>query len=296
MSPLDCEWLCLPAPAKLNLFLQIVGRRADGYHLLQTVFQLLDWGDEVRMRVRADGDIRRVSDLHGVAPECDLVVRAAYLLRNQAGVSLGVDIDVIKRIPMGGGLGGGSSDAATVLVGLNKLWKLGFDEDRLAGLGLQLGADVPVFVRGRSAWAEGIGEMLTPLALGTRWFLVVDPGVQVPTATLFQAPELTRDSAVTTIPGFLSGRSAGNAFQPVLAARSKAVAATLEALSEYGSPQLSGSGACCFVAFECEKMAHEAFSHWCASNSRRVRTSVVARGVDFSPLRASVQGWGVAKR
>ena len=296
MSPLDSEWLCLPAPAKLNLFLQIVGRRADGYHMLQTVSQLLDWGDEVRLRVRADGDIRRVSNLPGVAPECDLVVRAAHLLRNQVGASPGVDIDVIKRIPMGGGLGGGSSDAATVLVGLNKLWNLGFDEDRLAGLALQLGADVPVFVRGRSAWAEGIGELLTPLALGARWFLVVDPGVHVPTATLFQAPELTRDSTVTTISGFLSGRSTGNAFQPVLAARSKVVAATLEALSEYGSPQLSGSGACCFVAFERENMAHEAFNHWRAGDPRRARTSVVARGVDLSPLRASVQGWGVAKR
>jgi 4-diphosphocytidyl-2-C-methyl-D-erythritol kinase len=296
MSPLDSEWLKLPAPAKLNLFLQIVGRRADGYHLLQTVFQLLDWGDDVCLRVRSDGEIRRVSALVGVAPEHDLAVRAARLLQGHAETSLGADIEVHKRIPMGGGLGGGSSDAASVLVGLNALWRLGLNEDRLAELGLQLGADVPVFVRGHTAWAEGVGEILTPLALDARWFLVVDPGVNVPTAVLFQAPELTRDSAVTTISGFLSGRSGGNAFQSVLAARSEAVAGTLEALSFFGSPQLSGSGACCFVAFEREDVAAAAFSRWCAGDSRRRGASVLARGVNVSPLRASVQGWGVAKR
>ena len=303
MSSTEVGWVGFPSPAKLNLFLHIVGRREDGYHLLQTVFQLLDWGDDVDLRVRDDDQICRSSDLPGVSAEQDLVVRAARQLQTVArqssrggGRMLGADIRVRKRIPMGGGLGGGSSNAATVLVGLNALWGLGLSFDELAELGLRLGADVPVFVHGASAWAEGVGERLTPVALGDRWYLLVNPGVAVPTAALFQAPELTRDSPITTISGFLSGSVVGNAFQPVLAARNKAVAQTLEALAAYGTPQLSGTGACCFVAFADETSAQAALRDWLLRFDAQAESVFVARGVDVSPLRACVQGWGVAKR
>lgn len=188
------EWSVWPAPAKLNLFLRITGRRPDGYHELQTVFRLLDWGDELRLRVRADGIIQREGELPGVPSDQDITVRAARLLQARAGIMLGADIGIDKRIPMGGGLGGGSSDAATVLVALNHLWGAGLDEDALAELGRQLGADVPVFVRGRSAWAEGVGELLTPIELPRRHYVVLDPREHVPTAALFQAPELTRNA------------------------------------------------------------------------------------------------------
>jgi 4-diphosphocytidyl-2-C-methyl-D-erythritol kinase len=173
------EW---PAPAKLNLFLHITGRRADGYHLLQTVFQLLDWGDTVRLSPRTDGVVRRLQALPGVDAADDLAMRAALALRASSGTQLGADIAIDKQIPLGGGLGGGSSDAATTLVALNELWGTGLDVDALAAIGLGLGADVPVFVRGCSAWAEGVGEVLTPLDLPERWYVVLDPGVQVPTA------------------------------------------------------------------------------------------------------------------
>ncbi|MCX7513883.1 4-(cytidine 5'-diphospho)-2-C-methyl-D-erythritol kinase [Frateuria sp. STR12] len=248
--PLSCaprDWSRWPAPAKLNLFLRIVGRRADGYHDLQTVFRLLDWGDELRLRVRDDGAIVRIGELPGVAAEADLVVRAARLLQAQAGVALGADIAVDKRIPMGGGLGGGSSDAATTLVALNHLWSCGLDEDALAALGQRLGADVPVFVRGRSAWAEGVGERLTPVALPRRWYAVLDPGEHVPTAALFQAPELTRNAPPATISSFASGETVENAFEPVVRARHPRVAGALDWLSRFGRAQLSGSGGCVFL-------------------------------------------------
>ena len=213
-------WTRWPAPAKLNLFLHIVGRRDDGYHLLQTVFQLLDWGDEVRLRVRDDGEIRRVDPLPGVPDDADLGVRAALALQRATGCRLGADIAIEKRVPIGGGLGGGSSDAATVLVALNALWGTGLDDDALADIAHGLGADVPVFVRGTSAWAEGVGERLTPLALPERWFVVVDPGVSVPTRELFQVPELTRNSPQLTIPLFVSGVADG---QCVRARRARAL-------------------------------------------------------------------------
>ncbi|MEP6898420.1 MAG: 4-(cytidine 5'-diphospho)-2-C-methyl-D-erythritol kinase, partial [Rhodanobacter sp.] len=203
-APAHGEWTLWPAPAKVNLFLRIVGRRQDGYHELQTVFRLLDWGDGIRLRLRDDGEVQRSCDTPGVPVQSDLVVRAAQLLQRHSGVSGGVDIQVEKRIPMGGGLGGGSSDAATVLVALNLLWKLDLPEDELAELGRQLGADVPVFVRGRSAWAEGIGEQLTPMALPRRFYVVVDPHETVSTAALFEAPELTRNAPRATISSFAS--------------------------------------------------------------------------------------------
>ncbi|HWU70755.1 MAG TPA: 4-(cytidine 5'-diphospho)-2-C-methyl-D-erythritol kinase, partial [Pseudoxanthomonas sp.] len=198
MSPVevDAGWSSWPAPAKLNLFLQITGRRADGYHELQTVFRLLGWGDTVRLRIRDDGQIRRVGEsVPGVAEADDLLVRAARLLQMESNCSQGADISVEKRIPAGGGFGGGSSDAATVLVALSRLWGLDFDLDRLAALGLRLGADVPVFVRGENAWAEGVGEKLVPIDLPPAWYLLVDPGLHVPTAGLFQAHDLTRNAA-----------------------------------------------------------------------------------------------------
>jgi len=241
-------WTRWPAPAKLNLFLHIVGRRADGYHLLQTAFQLLDWGDEVRLRVRDDGAICRVDPLPGVPDDIDLGVRAAHALKRATGCRLGADIAIDKRVPIGGGLGGGSSDAATVLVALNALWGTGLDDDALADIAIDLGADVPVFVRGTSAWAEGIGERLTPLALPERWFVVVDPGVSVPTRELFQVPELTRNSAQLTIPLFVSGVPTGNAFEPVVRGRFPAVAAALDWLGRHGEARLSGSGGAVFAA------------------------------------------------
>src|SRR5689334_19670342 len=195
----DAGWSEWPAPAKLNLFLHVVGRRADGYHLLQTVFQLLDWGDRVRLRPREDGRVVRVSGLAAIPPERDLAVRAAIELRRATGTELGADICVDKQIPIGGGLGGGSSDAATVLVALNEIWDTRLREDELAHIGLQLGADVPVFVHGHSAWAEGIGEQLTAIELAPRHYVVIDPRVHVPTADLFQAAELTRNSPPLTI-------------------------------------------------------------------------------------------------
>ena len=192
-----------PAPAKLNLFLHVVGRRADGYHELQTLFQIIDLQDTLAFRVRADAGLERLAGAAGVDPRQDLVIRAARRLQEASGCALGADITVEKRIPMQGGLGGGSSDAATTLVALNELWGLHWPLEDLASLGLALGADVPVFVLGRSAWAEGVGEVLTPVDLPPAWYAVIRPNATVPTAEVFQAPELTRNTPTTTIRGFL---------------------------------------------------------------------------------------------
>lgn len=243
-------WSAWPAPAKLNLFLQITGRRADGYHRLQTVFRLLEWGDTVHVRMREDGEVRRVGvSVPGVDEADDLLVRAANILKKEANVAQGVDIGVEKRIPAGGGFGGGSSDAATVLVALNQLWGTDLPGDRLEALGLALGADVPVFVRGHNAWAEGIGEKLTPVTLPPAWYLLVDPGLHVPTAALFRDPDLTRDAAPAKISDFLSGSLLGNAFEPVLRCREPAIEAVFQALAHVGTPRLTGSGSGCFVEF-----------------------------------------------
>jgi 4-diphosphocytidyl-2-C-methyl-D-erythritol kinase len=272
-------WTTWPAPAKLNLFLHIIGRRADGYHLLQTVFQLLDWGDSIRLRVRGDGVVARVAGLANVAPENDLVVRAAQALQAQTGCALGADIAVEKRIPTGAGLGGGSSDAATVLVALNALWNTRLSDDALAEIGHRLGADVPVFVRGHSAWAEGVGERLTPVDLPPRWFVAVDPGVAVPTRELFQLPELTRDTPPTTISRFLAGMETANAFAPVARARFPQVAAALDWLGRFGAARLSGSGGCGFIAVESEREAED-IARQCPPQFR----AWTARGVNRSPL------------
>ena len=249
LSPED-GWSAWPAPAKLNLFLHITGRRPDGYHLLQSVFRILDWGDTVHLRVRPDGAIRRVgASVPGVAEADDLLVRAANLLKEEANCAQGADISVEKRIPAGGGFGGGSSDAATVLVVLNRLWGTGLPVERLAALGLRLGADVPVFVRGHNAWAEGVGEQLTPIALPPAWYVLADPGVHVPTAALFQAPDLTRNAPPAKMSDFVSGHLLGNAFEPVLRRREPAIEAVFQALARIGTPRLTGSGSGCFVEF-----------------------------------------------
>lgn len=284
LSPLRAgDWSAWPAPAKLNLFLRINGRRADGYHDLQTVFRLLEWGDEVRIRVRGDGRIERFNEVPGVPAEADLVVRAARLLQRHAGIAAGADIAIDKRIPMGAGLGGGSSDAASVLVALNYLWGAGLDENALAELGRQLGADVPVFVRGYSAWAEGVGEVLRPLALPRRWYVVLDPHVHVPTAALFQAAELTRNAPRATISSFVSGQTAENAFEPVARARHPEVAAALDWLGQFGAARLSGSGSCVFLETPSRAQARKVARQCPAAFSAQV-----AAGVDGSSLHVAL--------
>ena len=276
-------WSVWPAPAKLNLFLQIVGQREDGYHQLQTVFQLLEWGDSVHLRVRRDGRISRIGGDTAAIPDADdLLIKAAKKLKIAANSPLGADLFVDKRIPIGGGFGGGSSDAATVLVALNQLWHTGLDQDQLAKLGLDLGADVPVFVRGHNAWAEGVGEQLTPLELPAAWFLLVDPGVSVPTRDLFQAPELTRDAAPATIVDFVSGVALGNAFEPVLRCLQPAVDAALTVLSQHGQACLTGTGSGCFLRFQSQAAAVEVQ----AKLSRHLRSWVVPGAAQSSLLGA----------
>lgn len=238
-----------PAPAKLNLFLHVVGRRADGYHLLQTLFRFLDHGDVLHFSPRDDGQVTLRNPLPGVPPEADLTVRAARLLQAETGCRAGAEISVEKRLPMGGGLGGGSSDAATVLLALNHLWQLGLPRQRLQEIGLTLGADVPVFVFGRNAFAEGVGEALRPVDLPPAWYVVLEPPVQVPTAAIFTAPELKRDTASIGAeqwrPGF-----GGNDLEVVATARFPPVAECIAWLSGFARAQMSGSGACVFAEFE----------------------------------------------
>lgn len=282
-------WRAYPAPAKLNLFLAITGRRPDGYHALQTVFQLLDWGDTVWLRLRNDGDIRRLG-APAYAPEAerDLVVRAARLLQTSMKTGKGADIFVEKRIPVGGGFGGGSSNAATVLRALALHWvspgEVAPDPGALARLGLALGADVPVFVRGASAWAAGVGEDLQPLALGERHYLVADSGVSVPTAELFQAPDLKRDAPPATIADFLSGSVHGNAFEPVLRQRAPLVSSLLDRLGAFGEARLTGTGGGCFVELPSRAEA-EAAQRQLAGEGWACRACV---GVDRSPLEAAL--------
>jgi len=280
-------WTVWPAPAKLNLFLRITGRRSDGYHLLQTVFRILEWGDTVHIRVRDDGAVHRVGPaVPGVDEADDLTVRAANLLRSAANCSKGADIRIEKRVPAGGGFGGGSSDAATVLVALDALWETGLGVERLAALGLQLGADVPVFVRGENAWAEGVGEQLSPVELPPAWYVLADPGVHAPTATLFKSPELTRDAPAATMSDFVSSVPLGNAFEPVLRAREPAVEAVFAALSRIGSPRLTGSGSGCFVEFASREAAEAAL----VALPTGLR-AWVAEGAQASPLHRALADW-----
>lgn len=267
-----------PAPAKLNLFLHITGRRSDGYHELQTLFQFIDYGDELRFRVTDDGIVHRRETLAGVAEDVDLTVRAARLLQAETGCVQGVEIGIDKRLPMGGGLGGGSSDAATTLVALNDLWSLGLSEDELAALGLRLGADVPVFVRGRAAWAEGVGDKLEAVDLPEPWFVVLQPDAHVATAELFADPQLTRDLQPIKIRDYFAG-GGQNVFEPLVRAAYPDVGAALDWLRARAVARMTGTGACVFAAFEREAQAREvaeqAEGRWCA---------IVARGCNRSPL------------
>ena len=240
--------LILPAPAKLNLMLHILGRRADGYHELQTLFQFLDFGDELGFALRQDGMIQLHTPIDGVPHDSNLIVRAACLLQQHANCALGADIWLDKRLPMGGGIGGGSSDAATTLLGLNHLWQLNYSEDQLASLGLSLGADVPVFVRGHAAFAEGVGEKLQPVTLSEPWFLVAIPQVLVSTAEIFSDPELTRDTPPIKVRSLLEG-GGRNDCQPVVTKRYQEVRNALILLNKFVPTRLTGTGACVFGSF-----------------------------------------------
>jgi 4-diphosphocytidyl-2-C-methyl-D-erythritol kinase len=280
-----------PAPAKLNLFLHVVGRRADGYHLLQSVFTLIDRYDRVRLTVRADGVVERLSHLAGVAPADDLAVRAALMLKEASGTAKGVDIHVDKQIPMGGGLGGGSSDAATVLLALDRLWGTGFGPDALAELGAALGADIPFFVRGASAWVEGIGDHIRPLAIARRWYVVLVPSVVVPTGAIFAAPELTRNTETLKMEDFSalsrdvgvfgSGDGFRNDLEAVVTAKYPEVRKHLEWLRGHADARMTGSGACVFAAFATREEAERVLGLLPAPMK-----GFVAQGMSHHPLRA----------
>jgi 4-diphosphocytidyl-2-C-methyl-D-erythritol kinase len=272
-----------PAPAKLNLMLRVVGRRADGYHLLQTVFRFLDYGDEVAITVRDDGALTRGAEPADVPPDADLTMRAARLLRERTGSTAGAHIELTKRIPMGGGLGGGSSDAATVLLALNQLWRTGLTRAELQKLAVGLGADVPVFVFGRTAFGEGIGEVLTPLDVPPAWYVVLDPGVHVPTPRIFSDPELKRDSKPIKIQGF-SISSATNDLEAFVCRSYPVVARHLEWLRRYGPAMMTGSGSCVFAPFVTEAHARAVLSKLPPE-----MRGFVAQGLDRHPLWALAQ-------
>lgn len=248
-----------PAPAKLNLFLHVVGRRDDGYHLLQTAFRLLDWGDRLDFRCRDDGEIHRTNDVPGVPAEQDLVVRAARHLQAATGCRLGVDITLHKTLPMGGGLGGGSSDAATTLTALNRLWRTGLSRSALQELGLRLGADVPFFIYGRDAFAEGVGEDFQPLDLPAATYVILSPEVSVPTVEIFSAKELTRNTAPIRIADFAASLTR-NDLQAVACERYPEVRKAIDWLAQYAPARMTGSGACVFAEVASEDEADEIVS------------------------------------
>ncbi|ATF92332.1 4-(cytidine 5'-diphospho)-2-C-methyl-D-erythritol kinase [Cedecea neteri] len=279
-----------PSPAKLNLFLYITGRRADGYHNLQTLFQFLDYGDTITIELREDGIIQLVTPIDGVPDEENLIVRAARLLVDYARekgtlpAGTGADLGVEKRLPMGGGLGGGSSNAATVLVALNHLWKTGCSEDELAGLGIRLGADVPVFVRGHAAFAEGVGEILTPAEPEEKWYLVAHPGVSIPTPIIFGDPDLPRETPVRSITTLLKCEF-GNDCEVIARKRFREVDAALSWLLEYAPSRLTGTGACVFAEFNTEHAARQVLEQ-----APEWLHGFVARGVNRSPLHQAISG------
>ncbi len=283
MSELLLTWL---APAKLNLFLHITGQRADGYHELQTVFQFLDYGDELKFALRADSKIQRVQNIEGIDAEEDLVVRAAHALQKACACQQGIDIYLNKNLPMGAGLGGGSSDAATTLHALNQIWSCDLSHDALADIGLKLGADVPIFVHGYAAFAEGIGEKLTSIELEQPWYLVITPDIHVSTAEIFADLELTRDCPAIKIRD-LADSDWDNVCLPVVKKHYPAVAQALEMLGQYAEARMSGTGASVFAAFETEAEAKQ------VRDSLRDATQVgmpvawkdfIAKGVNISPL------------
>ncbi|HXZ96619.1 MAG TPA: 4-(cytidine 5'-diphospho)-2-C-methyl-D-erythritol kinase [Burkholderiales bacterium] len=268
-----------PAPAKLNLFLHVVGRRADGYHLLQSVFRFLDYGDQLSFRVRDDGVIQRAYNLPAVPEKYDLCVRAAKLLQQTADTRLGAEIVLEKKLPLGGGLGGGSSDAATTLMALNRLWKLSFPREQLQQLGLRLGADVPVFIFGQSAFAEGVGELLQPISLPPAWYVVLVPKVNVSTAEIFADPELTRNTNRIKITAFSTGQ-VHNDLEPVVCRKYPQVAQHMAWLKQFGAARITGSGACVFAEYATEREAREVLAQLPSQMS-----GFAARGLDRHPLR-----------
>lgn len=273
-----------PSPAKLNLFLYITGRRADGYHQLQTLFQFLDYGDTLTIVPRQDDQIQLLTPVEGVPDEQNLIVRAARLLQQHctahaiATLPRGADISIDKRLPMGGGLGGGSSNAATVLVALNELWQCGLSDDQLAEMGLTLGADVPVFVRGHAAFAEGIGEQLQPANPAEKWYLVAHPGVSIPTPVIFADVELKRDTPVRPLNALLQAPYA-NDCEPIARKRFREVEQLLSWLLQYAPSRLTGTGACVFAEFDSEPAALQVLNQ-----APAWLRGFVARGVNVSPL------------
>ncbi|WP_406908381.1 4-(cytidine 5'-diphospho)-2-C-methyl-D-erythritol kinase [Citrobacter freundii] len=273
-----------PSPAKLNLFLYITGQRTDGYHSLQTLFQFLDYGDTIDIALRGDGEIRLLTPVEGVAHEDNLIVRAARLLmkvaseNNRLPNGSGADISIDKRLPMGGGLGGGSSNAATVLVALNHLWQCGLSIDELAALGLTLGADVPVFVRGHAAFAEGVGEILTPVEPEEKWYLVAHPGVSIPTPVIFNDPDLPRNTPKRSIKTLLKCEFS-NDCEVIARKRFREVDAALSWLLEYAPSRLTGTGACVFAEFDTESRARQVLEQ-----APEWLKGFVAKGVNLSPL------------
>lgn len=277
---MSLETRSFPAPGKLNLLLRVVGRRPDGYHLLQTVFRFIDFGDTVTLKVRSDREILRVTAVGEVPADQDLTVRAARLLQASAGGRMGADIRVEKRLPLGGGLGGGSSDAATTLLALNLMWGLDLPRSRLLELALELGADVPVFVLGENAWAEGIGEKLQPLELPPAWYVVLTPPVAVSTGRIFAHPELKRDSKTVRIQSFSAAGPNENDLEPVVCREHPEIARYLDWLRQFGRAMVTGSGACVFAGFESLGAAQAVFARLPDS-----MTGFVARGLERHPLR-----------
>lgn len=275
--------LTLPAPAKLNLWLHIIGRRADGYHELETVFQFLDHGDELSFALRDDGVIRLHTEIEAVPHDSNLIVRAARMLQAQSGTTLGADIWLTKLLPMGGGIGGGSSDAATTLLALAHLWQLDWDEDRLAALGLRLGADVPVFVRGHAAFAQGVGEQLTPVDPIEPWYVVLVPQVSVSTVEIFSHPQLTRDSLPLKMRPVPEGNSR-NDCQPVVEQNYPEVRNALNLLGKFTEARLTGTGSCVFGAFPSKAEADKVLALLSAT-----QTGFVAKGSNISMLHRKLQ-------
>lgn len=272
--------LTLNSPAKLNLMLHITGRREDGYHLLQTVFQFIDLTDRMTFEVTETPQISRIDSQTPVQASEDIVLRAAEMLQSRFSVDRGIRISIDKNIPVGGGLGGGSSNAASCLLALNKLWELNLPIDKLAVMGLELGADVPVFIRGFSAWAEGVGEQLTPVELTESLYLVINPQITVSTAEIFNAEELTRNSDAITIRAFLDG-AGQNVCESVARKRYPGIGEALDWLNQFANARMSGTGACIFAPFDSQKAAEEVKSR-VPQNWR----AYIARGMNRNPVHA----------
>ncbi|WNO09561.1 4-(cytidine 5'-diphospho)-2-C-methyl-D-erythritol kinase [Teredinibacter sp. KSP-S5-2] len=276
--------LTLPCPAKLNLFLHITGKRPDGYHNLQTLFQLLDYGDQLTTTLNTSGTISIAPEIKGLPTESNLIYRAAVALKEATGCALGADFVLTKRLPMGGGIGGGSSNAATALLALNQLWQTGLSVNELAGIGRHLGADIPVFVAGNTAWAEGIGEQLMPVEMPERWYLVIAPDCHVSTAEIFSHKDLTRDTLAIKVSAFLE-KGGKNDCQKLVESLYPQVKDAVDWLKQYGPAQLTGTGACVFAPFASQASALEAFAKRPRLSSSNTQIDgFVAKGVNRSPL------------